>query len=103
MSIIERMDLFAESEPRICVWCRDCGVVMCDGVWGYVCLRAGNHRQLNKRIKNVITPFPVNTENTRTGIQCVNADEHHDECFRPTRLTDKRIKLLDAIGLLEGT
>lgn len=102
MSVIERMDMFAESEPRICVWCRHCGVVVCDGLWGYVCLSAGNHRDLNKRMKNVITPFPVNTEGTRTGIQCVNADERH-ECFEPTKLTDDRIKLLDVLGLLEET
>ena len=101
MNVIERMDMFAESEPRICVWCRHCGVVVCDGLWGYVCLRLGNHRDLNKRMKNVIMPFPVNTEGTRTGIQCVNADERHD-CFEPTKLTDKRIKLLDVLGLLEG-
>lgn len=94
------MDWFAESEPRICVWCRHCGVVMCDGVWGYVCLRAGNHRRLNKRIKGVITPFPVNTEGTRTGIQCVNPDEYHDECFVPTKLTDPRIRLMDMLGLM---
>lgn len=102
MSIIERLDLFAESEPRICLWCRNCGVVMCDGIWGYVCLRAGNHRNLTKHMKNVILPMPVNTEGTRTGVQCVNADEMH-ECFVPTKLTDGRIKLLDAMGYLEGT
>ena len=102
MSVIERMDLFAESEPRICLWFKHCGVVMCDGLWGYVCLRAGHHRDLNKRMKGVIKPFPVNTDGTRTGIQCVNADERHD-CFRPTRLTDGRIRLLDAMGYLEGT
>ena len=101
MSVIERMDLFVESEPRICVWCRHCGAVVCDGLWGYVCLKHGNHRDLTKRMKNVLVPFPPNVE-ARTGVQCVNADERHD-CFEPTRLTDKRIELLDALGLLEGT
>lgn len=100
MDVIERMDLFAESEPRICVWCRNCGAVVCDGLWGYVCLRADNGRTLNRRMKGVITPFPVNTDNTRTGVQCVNADETHD-CFEPTKLTDKRLRLLDALGLLK--
>lgn len=98
-SILERMDWFAESEPRICVWCRNCGIVMCDGLWGYVCLKAGNHRDLNKRMKNVIQPFPVNTDDVRTGIQCVNADEMHD-CFQPTKLTDRRIRLMDMLGLM---
>jgi hypothetical protein len=98
-AVLERIDMFAESEPRICVWCRNCGIVVCDGLWGYVCLAASNSRTLNKRAKGVIQPFPVNTENTRSGIQCVNPDEAHD-CFVPTRLTDKRIRLMDALGLM---
>lgn len=102
MNVIERMDWFAESEPRICLWCKDCGVVMCDGLWGYVCLRVGHHRDITKRMKDAILPMPVNTECKRTGIQCVNADEMHD-CFVPTKLTDKRIRLLDAMGYLEDS
>ena len=110
MSILETADVdiltqimgFADSEPHICVWCRHCGAVVCDGLWGYVCLRRGHNRDLTKRMKNVITPFPVNTEGTRTGVQCVNADERH-ECFRPTRVTDKRIYLLDALRMLESS
>lgn len=102
MNVIERMDMFAESEPTMCVWCRHCGAVVCDGLWGYVCLRADNGKVLNRRHKGVIKPFPVNTENTRTGVQCVNADERHD-CFEPTKLTDKRLRLLDALGLLDDT
>lgn len=93
------MDLFAESEPHVCVWCRNCGVVVCDGLWGYVCLAAENGRVLTKRTNGTIAPFPPNTENRRTGIQCVNPDERHD-CFVPTKLTDKRIKVMDMLGLM---
>lgn len=99
MNVIEKMDMFAESEPQMCVWCKHCGVVVCDGLWGYVCLRADNMKMLGKRNKGVIQPFPVNTGGHRTGVQCVNADEWH-ECFVPTKLTDGRIRTLDAIGLL---
>ena len=98
MNMIERMDLFAESEPTICVWCRWCGAVVLGDVWGYVCLRSAE--SIGKRVKNAIRPFPVNTEDRRTRVQCVNADEHHPECFVPTRLTDKRIKLMDILGLM---
>lgn len=99
MNVLKRLDLFAESEPRICVWCRNCGVVVCDGLWGYVCLAAKNGRVLNRRMKNVIMPFPVNTDGTRTGVQCVNPDEMHD-CFVPTKLTDGRIKVIEMLGLM---
>ena len=99
MGLIEKMDLFAESEPRVCVWCRHCGVVLRGGLWGYVCLNADNARTLGKRVSGVIQPFPVNTENTRTGVQCVNADECHD-CFEPTKLDDPRIRVMDALGLV---
>lgn len=97
---LTRMDMFAESEPRCCLWCRHCGAVVTGGLWGYVCLLPVHMRDLTKRIKGVVTPFPLHTENRRTGVQCVNADERH-ECFEPTRLTDKRIRLLDAMGYVE--
>ena len=98
--MIERFDLFQESQPRICLWCRDCGVVFCGGTWGYVCLRHGNHRDLTKRMKGVLTPFPPNVE-FRTGVQCVNPDESHD-CFRPTPRDSARSGLLEDMGYLEG-
>lgn len=99
MNALQRMDLFAESEPRICVWCHNCGVVVCQGLWGYVCLAAKNGLDMNRRKKGTIMPFPVNTDGHRTAVQCVNADETHD-CFVPTKLTEKRMKLIDVLGLM---
>ena len=97
-STIERFDWFAESEPRMCVWCRLCGAVMLDGVWGYICTRSCE--DITKRVKNAIKPFPVNTDGRRTRVQCVNADEFHPECFVPTKLTDGRIELMRQLGLI---
>ena len=95
---IERFDPFVESEPRICVWCRYCGVVRRDdSVWGYVCIRSCE--DISKRVNNAIKPFPVQTGGTRTRLQCVDADEMHD-CFMPTKRDDRRISLLDELGLL---
>lgn len=97
MSVLERMDMFAESEPRMCVWCKYCGVIVTGYAWGYACIRSAE--DMTKRHKGVIQPFPPNTGNRRTRVQCVNPDEMHD-CFVPTKLTDKRIKLMDALGLM---
>jgi len=94
-----RIDMFVESEPTMCVWCRYCGVTKrSDSVLGYVCLKS--METIGKRTKGVIKPFPVNTEGTRSRVQFVNADEFHPECFRPTLRDDPRILLLDELGLL---
>ncbi len=97
-NVLERMDWFAESEPRICVWCKLCGVVVTGHTWGYVCTRSAE--DITKRVKNAIKPFPPGTGGRRTRGQCVNPDEWHDKCFVPTKLTDQRIRLIDAMGLL---
>lgn len=97
MNALERLDLFAESEPRICIWCKWCGVVITGHHWGNVCIKHAEN--ITKRHKGAIQPFPVNTGGRRTRVQCVNDDEHHD-CFEPAKLTDKRIRLMDALGLL---
>ena len=97
-SILERMDMFAEAEPRICVWCRHCGIVLTGPVWGYVCIRSCE--DITRRVKSAIKPFPPNTGGKRTRLQCVNADEWHEECFVPTKLTDRRIRLMDMLGLM---
>lgn len=97
-NVLERMDWFAESEPQMCVWCKLCGVVMRGDVWGYVCIKSCE--DITKRVKNAIKPFPPNTDGKRTRVQCVNPDEMHPECFVPTKLTDKRIRLMDVLGLM---
>ena len=96
--MIPRVDMFVESEPRMCVWCRYCGVVRRDrDIWGYVCIKSCE--DITKRVKSAIRPFPVQTGGTRTRVQCVDADEMHD-CFMPTLRDDDRIYLLDELGLL---
>ena len=95
--ILERIDLFAESEPRICVWCKYCVAMVGGYTWGYACTKSAE--DMTKRHKGVIKPFPASTGGRRTRVQCVNPDEMHD-CFEPTKLTDKRIKLMDALGLM---
>lgn len=97
MNVIERLDLFAESEPRICVWCRHCVAMVGGYTWGYACTRSAE--EITRRHKGAIMPFPVNTEGKRTRVQCVNPDEMH-ECFEPTPLTSPRMRLMDALGLL---
>lgn len=95
--VFERIDLFAESEPRICVWCRHCVAMVGGYTWGYACTKSAE--EITKRHKGAITPFPPTTNGKRTRVQCVNPDEMH-ECFEPTRLTDRRIRLMDALGLM---
>jgi hypothetical protein len=95
--VLERIDLFAESEPRICVWCKCCVAMVGGYTWGYACTKSAE--DITKRHKGAIMPFPPSTGGKRTRVQCVNPDEMHD-CFEPTKLTDKRIKLLDALGLM---
>jgi hypothetical protein len=95
--IIESINLFEESEPQICVWCRHCAAIVAGYTYGYACLKSAE--SISKRHKGAIQPFPVNTEGHRTRVQCVNADERHD-CFEPTKVGDKRMKLLETMGLL---
>lgn len=98
MSDIPKMDMFVESEPHMCVWCRYCGVVRRGkDIWGYVCIRSCE--SITKRVKNAIKPFPVQTDGGRTRLQCVDAEEIHD-CFKPTLRNDDRIYLLDELGIL---
>jgi hypothetical protein len=97
-TILEHLFTFENSEPQICIWCKYCGAIITSGVWGYACIRSAE--DMTKRHKGVIKPFPPNTEDSRTRVQCVNPDERHD-CFVPTPATSKRMKLLDAMGLLE--
>lgn len=95
---MEKMDMFVESEPRICIWCRYCGVVKRDrNIWGYVCIKSCEN--ITKRVKNAIVPFPAQTGGTRTRVQCVDDYEMHG-CFKPTLRDDDRIYLLDELGLL---
>lgn len=100
-SILQQIRLFADSEPHICVWCKWCGAIVTGHRWGFACVRSAE--DMTKRHKGAIQPFPVRTGGKfRTRVQCVEPDEHHD-CWEPTEITDKRMHLLDALGLLEET
>ena len=102
MSAIERIDLFAESLPRNCLYCDYGNVVLNDGdrliADHLACMRHAADGLKSKKFAGVPKP---NRDFHRTFCPIMNWDEGCDQ-FRPIKFGGKKFKVLDYNGLLDS-
>lgn len=104
MSVIEELDFWRESLPRICLWCRWGCPILFGGVPFLETLTCRRHAVDGLRSKKLTAPpwhDPGRKGNGdfRLYTPVMNADETCDS-FEPVRLTDGKTRLLDQFGYL---
>lgn len=103
MSLIERLDLWRLSLPRICMWCRWGNPVLFGRERFLETYACGRHSVSGLKSSKLTAPpwhDPGGGKgDQRTYSPMMGADETC-EAFEPIKITDQKTKLLDAFGYL---
>lgn len=97
--VVERIACFEAHEPQVCLWCAWGGVVYAtDPLEALVC-KCPPHTKWVKEKASTLPPVP-DWPNARPFLRVVDAGEVCEH-WRPTRVGSARMKVMQALGLLD--
>lgn len=102
MSIIERLDLFAMSLPRTCMYCAHSANLVLDPyscLDAYVCMEHSIEGLRGKRVTAPPLQLPGD-RGKRVHAPIVYADERCDR-FEPIKFNSRKFRVLDLFGMFD--